>query len=236
MPSPSDESRAHSTRPSPIAIIGVLGIVIFSVGLGVLGPQIVRRGSTAVGMPLSALLDKIHVFYQTEAFLRLRGSSAAPSDDETRVIDDQQVRSVVEDRFGIDSEILMIDSPRLPLVALREDLEIEPFDQPGIAAIYREQLPENAQVRPADVMVLYMPVDRSLRGLYARNEFGVSELLREGELVLRCISRGGTQTWIVFWFQGDLMYFLLAPSEEMLDFVLDNTGLPEPSGGAVHSA
>jgi len=236
MPHGTDESRGVSARPSPVAIIGVLGIVVFSVGLGVLGPQIVRRGSVEVGLPLSALLDKIHVFYQTEAFLRLRGSSAAPSDADTVVVDEALVRSVVEERFGPDTEVVTPDTPRLKLVDVRKDVEIEPFEQPAVVVVYREQLPENAQVRPADVMVLYMPVARSLRGVHARNEFGVSEPLREGELILRRITRGGGQTWIVFWFQQDLMYFLVAPSEEMLDFALDNSGLPEPSEGAAGSA
>ena len=236
MPVRSDGSRGFSSRPSPVAIIGVLGIVIFSVGLGVLGPQIVRRGSVPVGMPLSALLDKIHVFYQTESFLRFRGSSSSPSDEATEGVDEALIGSVLEARFGADSELLTLASPRLPVVAIQEDVEIEPFDQPGVAVIYREELPENAQVRPADVMVLYMPGNRRLRELYARNEFGMSELLREGELVLRCVSRGGTQTWIVFWFRQDVMYFLLAPSEEMLDFAIDNTGLPDPVEGATNSA
>lgn len=236
MPHGTDESRGVSTRPSPVAIIGVLGIVIFSVGLGVLGPQIVRRGTVEVGLPLSALLDKIHVFYQTEAFLRLRGSSNAGSDGETTVVDEALVRSVVEERFGRDAEVVMPDTPRLQLVDVQKDVQIEPFEQPAVAVVYREQLPENAQVLPADVMVLYMSVDRSLLGVHARNEFGVSEPLREGELILRRINRGGAQTWIVFWFREDLMYFLLAPSEEMLDFAIDNSGLPGPSEGASGSA
>ena len=62
------------------------------------------------------------------------------------------------------------------------------------------------------------------------------QVLGEGELVLRCISRLGSQTWIVFWFEREIMYFLLAPSEEMLDFVIDNTGLPGPMEGSMHSA
>ena len=227
--------RSHP-RPSAVAIIGVLGIVIFSVGLGVLGPQIVRRNSIEVGLPLSTLLDKVHVFYQTEAFLRLRGSSASSSDADTMVVDEALVRSVLEERFGPDSEAVTPDTPRLSLVEVRDDVEIESFEQPAVAVVYREQLPEEARVRPADVMVLYMPVDRSLRGVHARNEFGVSEPLREGELILRRITRGGAQSWIVFWFEQDLMYFLIAPSEEMLDFTIDNTGLPEPSEGAVNSA
>ena len=236
MPHGTDESRGVSARPSPVAIIGVLGIVIFSVGLGVLGPQIVRRGSVEVGLPLSALLDKIHVFYQTEAFLRLRGSSDTDSDGERTAVDEALVRSVVKQRFGPDAEVVMPDTPRLLLVDVQEDVEIESFEQPAVAVVYREQLPPNAQVLPADVMVLYMPVDRSLRGGHARHEFGVSEPLREGELIMRRITRGGAQTWIVFWFQQGLMYFLLAPSEEMLDFAIDNSGLPGPSEGASGAA
>lgn len=169
MPHGTDESRGVSARPSPVAIIGVLGIVIFSVGLGVLGPQIVRRGSVEVGLPLSALLDKIHVFYQTEAFLRLRGSSNTDSDGERTAVDEALVRSVVKQRFGPDAEVVMPDTPRLLLVDVQEDVEIESFEQPAVAVVYREQLPPNAQVLPADVMVLYMPVDRSLRGVHARN-------------------------------------------------------------------
>ena len=235
MPVRSHDSQGFASRPSPVAIIGVLGIVVFSVGLGVLGPQIVRRGSMAVGMPLSALLDKIHVFYQTESFMRFRNPSA-PRDESSEIIDQALIQSVLEARFGTEAGFVTIDSPRLPVVAIQEDVDIEPFDQPGVAVICREELPQTAQVRPADVMILYMPLDRSLRELYARNEFGISELLREGELVLRCVNRGGSQTWIVFWFQKDVMYFLLAPSEEMLDFVIDNTGLPDPVGGTADSA
>jgi hypothetical protein len=219
-----------------VAIIGVLGIVIFSVGLGVLGPQIVRRGSMTVGMPLTALLDKIHVFYQTEAFLRFRNSPSTPPDEVTEVADEALVRSVLDARFGVNFEVISLASPRLPIIAVKENVEIEPFDQPGVAVIYREQLPENAQIPPSNVIVLYMPSNGELRELYARNEFGIPELLREGELVLRCISRGGSQTWIVFWFQGEVLYFLLAPSEEMLDFAIDNTGLPDPVEGSINSA
>ena len=236
MPVRSDDSRGFASRPSPVAIIGVLGIVIFSVGLGVLGPQIVRRGSMTVGMPLSALLDKIHVFYQTEVFLRFRNSPSTSPDEVTEVADEALVRSVLDARFGVNFEVISLASPRLPIIAVKENVEIEPFDQPGVAVIYREQLPENAQIPPSNVIVLYMPSNGGLRELYARNEFGIPELLREGELVLRCISRGGSQTWIVFWFQGEVLYFLLAPSEEMLDFAIDNTGLPDPVEGATNSA
>ena len=236
MPVRSDDSRGFASRPSPVAIIGVLGIVIFSVGLGVLGPQIVRRGSMTVGMPLSALLDKIHVFYQTEAFLRFRNSPSTSPDEVTEVADEALVRSVLDARFGANFEVISLASPRLPIIAVKENVEIEPFDQPGVAVIYREQLPENAQIPSSNVIVLYMPSNGGLRELYARNEFGIPELLREGELVLRCISRGGSQTWIVFWFQGEVLYFLLAPSEEMLDFAIDNTGLPDPVEGATNSA
>ena len=232
----SEESRGSASRPNPVAIIGVLGIVVFSVGLGVLGPQIVRRGSMTVGMPLSALLDQIHVFYHTEEFLRFRQSAASDPAVEAVALDDQAIRSVLTARFGDDSEFVVLDSPRLPVVAIQEDVDIKPFDRPGVAVIYRESLPETAQVRPANVMFLYMPSSEVLRELYARNEFGVPELLGEGELVLRCISRLGSQTWIVFWFEREIMYFLLAPSEEMLDFVIDNTGLPGPMEGSMHSA
>ena len=37
------KSDQPTTRPSVVAVLGVIGIIVFSVGLGVMGPQIVRR-------------------------------------------------------------------------------------------------------------------------------------------------------------------------------------------------
>ena len=228
--------RSHP-RPSAVAIIGVLGIVIFSVGLGVLGPQIVRRNSMEVGLPLSTLLDKVHVFYQTEEFLRFRSSLDRNRESDSEDLpEDAEVREALESMFGNDRAFLPIDSPNLRLVAVQRDVEIDLFDQPGLAVIYQEQLPDQSQVRAANTMVLYMPHRDGLQDLFARNEFGVPELLERGELVLRRISQGGVETWIIFWYDGELMHFLIAPSEQMIDRILDNTGLPEPVEASSSSA
>ena len=221
------KSDQPTTRPSVVAVLGVIGIIVFSVGLGVMGPQIVRRSSMEVGLPLSTLLNKVHVFYQTEEFLRVRRSGAQDPVDAS-MVDDEAIRSALSSMFGNDAGFIALDSDRLPPVAIQEDVRIDLFDQPGLAVIYQERLPDLARFRPARVMFLYMPWGRTLRELSARNEFGVPGLLSQGELVLRCISQQGVQTWILFWYEQDVMHFLLAPSEEMIDFVIDKTGLPEP--------
>ncbi|MAJ47362.1 MAG: hypothetical protein CBC35_08945 [Planctomycetes bacterium TMED75] len=221
------KSDRPTTRPTAVGVVGVIGIIVFSVGLGVLGPQIVRRSSMEVGLPLSTVLDKVHVFYQTEEFLRFRRSGTQDPVD-TQKVDEQAIRSALDSMFGGDAGFIPLDSARLPPVAIQEDVTIDLFDQPGLAVIYQEQLPARARFRPANVMCLYMPFGDHLRELYARNEFGVPELLSQGELVLRCINQQGVQTWILFWYEQNVMHFLLAPSEEMIDFVIDKTGLPEP--------
>jgi hypothetical protein len=223
-------------RPSAVAIVGVIGIIVFSVGLGVLGPQIVRRNSVEVGFPLSTLLDKVHVFYQTEEFLRVRRSATEEGSGDSQKIDDETIRSALQSVFGDDAGFIALHTGRLLPVAIQENVEIDLFDQPGLAVIYQEQLPDDARIRAANVMFLYMPCDRSLRELYARNEFGVPELLSQGEIVLRRTNQGGVQTWTIFWYERDVMHFLLAPSEQMLDFVIDNTGLPGPVEASLSTA
>lgn len=229
------KSDRPTTRPSAVGVVGVIAIIVFSVGLGVMGPQIVRRSSMEVGLPLSTLLDKVHVFYQTEEFLRFRRSDTQDPVNTPRV-DEQAIRSALNSLFGDDAGFIPLDSARLPPVAIQEGVTIDLFDQSGLAVIYQEVLPDQARFRPANVMFLYMPFGKHLRELYARNEFGVPELMSQGELVLRCINQQGMETWILFWYEQDVMHFLLAPSEEMIDFVIDKTGLPDPMAASFSTA
>ncbi|MEC9232792.1 MAG: hypothetical protein VX403_02675, partial [Planctomycetota bacterium] len=72
--------------------------------------------------------------------------------------------------------------------------------------------------------------DPGLRDLHARDEFGVLGLLGTGQPVERMIRRGAGRTWILFWMTDDALYFLLAPSEELLDYAVEHStlGLPGP--------
>ena len=219
------------TRPSLFAISGVLGIVLFSVALGVLGPQIVRRSSLAVGLPLSSVLEVVHAFYQAEEFMRWRRSPGDPSDgsDGSRLAEDT-ITEAVESAMGGQVEVVRIDGPRLVPASIQRDVELEYFERPGVAVVYRETLPEDSMVRPANLIMLYMPVDPGLRDLHARDEFGVLGLLGTGQPVVRMIRRGAGRTWILCWMTEDALYFLLAPSEELLDYVIEHStlGLPGP--------
>ena len=219
------------TRPSLFAITGVLGIVLFSVALGVLGPQIVRRSSLAVGLPLSSVLEVVHAFYQAEEFMRWRRSPGDHSDgSDGSSLPEATITEAVKSALGGRVEILRIDAPRLVPASIQRDVALEYFERPGVAVVYRESLPGDSMVRPANLIMLYMPLDPGLRDLHARDEFGVLGLLGTGQPVVRMIRRGAGRTWILFWMTDDALYFLLAPSEELLDYVIEHStlGLPGP--------
>lgn len=219
------------TRPSLFAITGVLGIVLFSVALGVLGPQIVRRSSLAVGLPLSSVLEVVHAFYQAEEFMRWRRSPGNPSDGSHEPpLADATITEAVESAMGGRVEVVRIDAPRLVPASIQRDVELEYFERPGVAVVYEETLPDDSMVRPANLIMLYMPLGPGLRDLHARDEFGVLGLLGTGQPVERMIRRGAGRTWILFWMTDDALYFLLAPSEELLDYAVEHStlGLPGP--------
>ena len=219
------------TRPSLFAITGVLGIVLFSVALGVLGPQIVRRSSLSVGLPLSSVLEVVHTFYQAEEFMRWRRSPGGPADgSDGSNLAEAAITEAVEAAMGGRVEVVRIDAPRLVPASIQQDVELEYFERPGVAVVYEETLPDDSMVRPANLIMLYMPLDPGLRDLHARDEFGILGLLGTGQPVVRMIRRGAGRTWILFWMTDDASYFLLAPSEELLDYVIEHStlGLPGP--------
>ena len=227
MPRTTEPTMSPSQRPSMIAITGVLGIVLFSVILGVLGPQIVRRSSLAASLPLSSVLEVVHKYYQTEEFMRLRRSAGDSTNPRSGPpsIDDSDIRDAMRSAFGDRGEIVQIDAPRLVPVTIQRDVELEFFDRPGLAVIFEEQLPPDSLVRAANFIMLYMPTDPMLREVHARDEFGILGLLETGEPVLRAVSRGAGETWVFFWTTEDLTYFMLAPSEEMLDYAIEHSSV-----------
>ena len=84
----------------------------------------------------------------------------------------------------------------------------------------------------AIALLLYLPFVDDVRSLYVRNELGVPVSIASGALFVRRVSTsGGQDLWSATWRGHSVIHVLIAPSERILDALIDSMGLSKPEKG-----
>ena len=222
------EEPDRSRRLNPFAVVGVLLLVIASIAIGVLGPQISQRGNMASGVPLGELLTQVYELFREEQRAAYLNRGIQPSS-----IRQQTIESVIGEQLGPDE--VPPDLAGLGFKPIRFDEGVRLADTPekGIAVVY-EQMGEvisGGDSQPI-VLLLYLPFTGEMQSLYARDALGVPTSLETGEIYIRQIARmGGRDLWTATWRVGTILHLLVVPGEDLFDTVIDKFKLSEPKDG-----
>ena len=214
-------------RVNPVAMAGVLLIVIASITIGVIGPQVTKRGNMAVGMPLMDLLDEARSFYDRETRNpRLRNRTTPV------ILRQSAVEAELATRFqGAHAPDLGPAGFR-PL-AIDSTVHLDGFEQSGLSVLYKEGTDDVTSLNPGNMaLLLYLPYESDLLGVYARNHLGMPVSIGSGDLFIRRLAGSrGSSLWSATWKSRSVVHVLLTPSERSLDSIISTMGLSPPDGG-----
>ncbi|MAB28664.1 MAG: hypothetical protein CMJ53_05210 [Planctomycetaceae bacterium] len=223
--SPRRASRKSGQKANPLAVFGVVLIVLFSILLGVLGPRVTdyRRGQFVSGQPVADLLEGIPSVYSRT--LQKMARSVRRSSSRPAPVSDDALERLVRDRFGsVDPpflprsstfEILAVDD-NVDLTALRRSDE---SSESGFSVFY---LPgENDSGAGDGVVLLVQSLAENPQVIYLRDEFGTPRTLEEGAIHRDLVDVIGAQLSLAFWVVDGFFYVLAASDPERLDDYLD---------------
>ena len=214
---------------SPVAICGVLLIMLFSITLGVLGPSVTdyRRGQFVSGQPVIDLLQGVQsVYFQMtrEVSRTLRRSGSMPPS-----ITESTLKDSLQSSFGSIDPTLLPTSSEFRIIAIDDEVDLLAFRQDdlgapsGLSALY---LPEQGNPASADGIVLLVQDLRTNRqAFYLRDEFGVPKPVEDGVLYRDLVDAFRSELSIVFWAMNGFFYVLVASEPERLDDYLESLDL-----------
>ena len=227
---PTNEAPRQQRRINPFAIAGVLGLVLTSITMGILGPQVNRRGNLAVGVPLIELLTQVEeIFYREErAAQSTRGALS-------RSISQSTVELAMSEQLGPNESPPDLTEVGFAPIRIDESVRIEDVNQTGIAVVYeRMQATESDRATDSSGIVLFLsiPFIGNVENLYARDDLGVPASIESGALYVRRISvLRGPDLWSATWRVGSVLRVLVAPNEQLFDMVMELLELSEPKEG-----
>lgn len=228
-PSSRQSAKQRSQRANPLAVVGVLLIVLFSILLGVFGPRVsdYRRGQFVSGQPVVDLLQGIpSVYFRT---LQKMSRSIRRSNSRPDPVSNQVLEGLIRDRFG------SVDPPFLPrsstfeIVAVDDKVDLTALrtsdDGPesGFSVFY---LPEDSASDAGDgVVLLVQALTENPQSLYLRDEFGTPRIVEEGAIHRDLVGGVGARLSLSFWIMDGFFYALAASEPERLDEYLDSLDL-----------
>lgn len=227
--STSRSQPATRQAANPLAVGGVLLIVVLSVLLGVFGPQVsdYRRGQFVSGRPVIDLLEGMpSVYFRVlqEMSRSTRRSGSAPA-----IVSNTEVQRLLIDRFG------SLDPPFLPapsvfnIVGVDEEVDLLPFQEsdtdsePGFSLLYLPDQPLTG--RDEGVVLLVQRLGPNAQMIYQRNEFGVPKPIEEGSIHRDLMDGGRSQLSLIFWSMNGFFYVLAASDQDLLDAYLGSLDL-----------
>lgn len=229
-PRQTDAKSSRSlSRVNPFALAGVLILVVVSVSIGIFGPKISQRGDLAVGIPLMDLLGEAHALYDRAA--REAHSSLGMS---PQIVRRSRVEHELSQLYGETEVAPDLEATGFEPVSLDASVRLQGFSRRGLAIVYEERAGLRFPGEPqAVVMLLYLPFKDDIRGLYARNDLGVPVSIASGSLFVRRVSvLRGQDLWSATWRGSSVIHVLIAPSERILDALIDSMGLSKPAEDA----
>ena len=230
-PEPSSGDAFDKTRhaASPLAVCGVLLIVLFSILLGVLGPSVTdyRRGQFVSGQPVIDLLQGVQsVYFQMtrEMSRTFRRSSAMPAS-----LPGPTLENSLQTCFGSTDPPFLPTSSQFRIVFVDDQVDLLAFRQDdtgpesGLSAFY---LPEQGDLTATDGVVLLVQELRVTRqAIYLRDEFGTPKPLEAGLIYRDLVDAFPSELSIVFWTMNGFFYVLVASDSDRLDDYLESLDL-----------
>ena len=224
-PSSRQASKGRDQRANPLAVFGVVLIILFSILLGVFGPSVsdYRRGQFVAGQPVADLLQGISVLYSrtlTVMARKVRRSSSRPEP----VFDDVLEQSV-RNRFGSVDPPFLPRPPGFEIVAVDDKVDLaalrmsDESPEPGLSAFYLPE--ESAPDAVEGVVLLVQSLSENPQVIYLRDEFGTPRMVEEGAIYRDLLDGIGAELNLTFWFMDGFFYVLAASDAERLDDYLD---------------
>jgi len=224
-PSSSQASKNGGQRANPLAVFGVVLIVLFSILLGVFGPRIsdYRRGQFVSGQPVADLLQGIPFVYSNTLQKMIR--SVRRSTSRPDPVSDDVLEGLVRDRFG------SVDPPFLPrssafeIVAVDDNVDLaalrnsDESPEPGFSVFYLPR--ENAADAGDGVVLLVQSLTENPQVIYLRDEFGTPRMVEEGALHRDLVDVMGARLSLTFWVMDGFFYVLAASDAERLEDYLN---------------
>ena len=214
---------------SPLAVCGVLLIVLFSILLGVLGPSVAdyRRGQFVSGQPVIDLLQGVQsVYFQMtrEMSRTLRRSNAMPASLSGSTLE-RSLRSC----FGSIDPPVLPNSSEFRIVFVDDQVDLLAFRQDdtgpqSILSVF--YLPEQGDPTASDGVVLLVQDLRATRqAIYLRDEFGTPKPVEAGLIYRDLVDAFRSELNIVFWTMDGFFYVLVASDSDRLEDYLESLEL-----------
>jgi hypothetical protein len=222
-------SAKSNHRANPLAVMGVLLIVLLAILLGVFGPRIsdYRRGHYVSGQPVIDLLRGISsVYFQENQDMsrRFRRSGSISTSFER-----EELERLLVARFG------SIDIPFLPsstafdVVGVNDNVDLKIFQKPGedsktgfsVFSLPSEGVLESG----VGVVLLIQELNSEAGMIYVRNEFGVPKLIEEGSIYQDHLDGIRSQLSLAFWVLDGFFYVLTTPDEDLLGEYMESLDL-----------
>ena len=224
-PSSRQASKKRDQRANPLAVFGVVLILLFSILLGVFGPRIsdYRRGQFVSGQPVADLLQGIPSVYSRtlqKMVRNVRRSTSRPAP-----VSDDVLERLVRDRFGSVDPPLLPRSSAFEIVAVDDKVDLaalrksDESPKSGFSVFY---LPGESAPGVGDgVVLLVQSLAENPQVIYLRDEFGTPRMVEEGAIYRDLVEGNGAQLSLTFWFMDGFFYVLAASDAERLDDYLD---------------
>ena len=223
-PSSPRASKNGGQRANPLAVFGVVLIILFSILLGVFGPRITdyRRGQFVSGQPVADLLQGIPFVYSNTLQKMIR--SVRRSTSRPDPVSDDVLERLVRDRFGSFDPPFLPRSSAFEIVAVDDDVDLaalrksDESSEPGLSVFF---LPREKAAAGDGVVLLVQSLAENPQGIYLRDEFGIPRMVEEGALHRDLVDGIGDRLSLTFWIMDGFFYVLAASDAERLEDYLD---------------
>ena len=226
---PRHASEKTGQKANPVAVFGVLLIVLFSILLGVFGPRVsdYRRGQFVSGQPVIDFLQGVPAVYLRKAremsgILRRSGSRPA-------TLSSGSLETALRARFDSVDPPFLPGSSTFDIVSVDDNVDLlalsvnDSGSESGLSVFY---LPREGDLDVSKgVFMLVRSLQEGSEAIYLRDEFGIPKLIQEGVIYRDLVNDPLTQMSLNFWTMDGFFYVSVGSSPELLDEYMESLDL-----------